>query len=515
MIQLRNSGVITSKYSKRISLSQTQFKMTDGMLSLWWNNHSTTFCHMLSALRHKDRYTDATVACEGKFYPVHKLVLSTCSQYFEDMFDHTLGKHPIVLLQDVKCDELEALLSYMYVGVVSVAQKDLPRLIKVAELLQIKGLAVPDEAPGDKNTPSSSSGRSARRSPLSRGSVDSLDDRGSPHPKRRKQNDIGSPSPREPFENHNAHSPRLSLHSKDSDESLDYNTSGDRSRREVYPEQARGSESQTEALHHRRLATCNSVPEESNMLSGVNLNKHPASGNTSKETSEDAIVIKEEVWEDPELSHNNSADPGVTYNSALDNSGPDSHDEVQKEDMGMPKEFNPPGDPAQGSQELPEVVEEALAGPSGMQEWLGSNDFAAGLASVENFSIDGSPPVSEHPQPLQIAREESQKCDKGATGAKTGIISSSKFHQCPYCAYDTPRKDHLVMHIRTHTGEKPFSCPYCPSRFVQKGTLSNHIRTHTGEKPFSCPLCPQCFARNSHLRSHMSTHHKGRVSTAT
>lgn len=87
-----------------------------------------------------------------------------------------------------------------------------------------------------------------------------------------------------------------------------------------------------------------------------------------QETSEDAIVIKEEVWEDPELSHNNSADPGVTYNSALDNSGPDSHDEVQKEDMGMPKEFNPPGDPAQGSQELPEVVEEALAGPSGMQE---------------------------------------------------------------------------------------------------------------------------------------------------
>lgn len=116
---------------------------------------------------------------------------------------------------------------------------------------------------------------------------------------------------------------------------------------------------------------------------------------------------------------------------------------------------------------------------------------------------------------LLQAGEESQKGDKGATGGKAGIISSSKFHQCPYCAYDTPRKDHLVMHIRTHTGEKPYSCPYCPSRFVQKGTLSNHIRTHTGEKPFSCPHCSQCFARNSHLWSHVSTRHKGRLSTAT
>lgn len=35
----------------------------------------------------------------------------------------------------------------MYAGVVSVAQKDLSQLIKAAELLQIKGLAVPDEPP--------------------------------------------------------------------------------------------------------------------------------------------------------------------------------------------------------------------------------------------------------------------------------------------------------------------------------------------------------------------------------
>ncbi|MPC30665.1 Neutral ceramidase [Portunus trituberculatus] len=124
----------------------------------------------------QERYTDVTLACEGKFYPVHKLVLSTCSEYFESMFEHTPCKHPIIVLKDLKSDEVESLLSYMYAGVVNVAQNDLARLIKAAELLKVKGLAVPDEPPQEvenrKNSP-----RSSR------------DDRSSPHPKRRRRDD--------------------------------------------------------------------------------------------------------------------------------------------------------------------------------------------------------------------------------------------------------------------------------------------------------------------------------------
>lgn len=125
-----------------------------------------------------------TLACEGKFYPVHKLVLSTCSEYFENMFEHTPCKHPIIVLKDVKPDELEALLSYMYAGVVNVAQNDLARLIKAAELLQIKGLAVPDEPPQEAES------KKTTVPPWS-----SRDDRSSPHPKRRKKGDEnGTPS---------------------------------------------------------------------------------------------------------------------------------------------------------------------------------------------------------------------------------------------------------------------------------------------------------------------------------
>ena len=45
--------------------------------------------------------------------------------------------HPI---QDIKYEEIRAILDYMYKGEVNVAQDHLPGLLKVAELLKVKGL---------------------------------------------------------------------------------------------------------------------------------------------------------------------------------------------------------------------------------------------------------------------------------------------------------------------------------------------------------------------------------------
>ncbi|XP_068215757.1 protein abrupt-like isoform X2 [Palaemon carinicauda] len=151
------------------------------LLSLNWDNHGATFCDALASLlwRGKDKYTDVTVSCEGRFYQVHKFVLSTCSEYFEKVFENTPCKHPVIVLSDVKCDVLESLLTFMYKGVVSVAHRDLSRLIKVAELLQVKGLKLPNEPAAFSELGSSKLSNEGLLS--SRSSSDS------PSPKRRRR----------------------------------------------------------------------------------------------------------------------------------------------------------------------------------------------------------------------------------------------------------------------------------------------------------------------------------------
>ena len=85
------------------------------------------------------------MACEGHFYPVHKFVLSTCSQYFNAIFEWTPCVNPVVVINNVTSKDLEALLDFMYMGEVSVKESVIPDIMAAADCLRIRGLSVLDD----------------------------------------------------------------------------------------------------------------------------------------------------------------------------------------------------------------------------------------------------------------------------------------------------------------------------------------------------------------------------------
>lgn len=124
-------------------------------------------------------------------------------------------------------------------------------------------------------------------------------------------------------------------------------------------------------------------------------------------------------------------------------------------------------------------------------------------------------------------------------------LSHTPKYNCKYCSKGFNFEPQFIIHLATHTGNKPlrcqtcnksfahknainkhiwqehtdankrFPCKFCSKTFVYKAKLDSHLRSHTGEKPFACLLCPSSFSHNCNLAAHLRSVHAKDKRTAS
>ena len=84
-----------------------------------------------------------------------------------------------------------------------------------------------------------------------------------------------------------------------------------------------------------------------------------------------------------------------------------------------------------------------------------------------------------------------------------------KNSSCPVCGVVLSPKTNVNVHLRTHSGVRPYECVLCLNRFRQKAHLMKHFRCSHNQKkpPHICLFCPlECVTSND-LYRHITDKH--------
>ncbi|XP_025421328.1 sex determination protein fruitless-like isoform X16 [Sipha flava] len=421
---------------------------------LRWNNHQSTLISVFDTLLESGTLVDCTLAAEGQYLKAHKVVLSACSPYLELLLSQHYEKHPIVILKDVKFQELKSMMDYMYRGEVNISQDKLSTFLKAAESLQIKGLTdgggteegaattAPAKAPIATPVRKPVQQQSVTRGPSASAQGLTIERRPeSPHI--RSRDDSASPTPRKRRRNL-----RRPSTSDDPDSHIDTSNS------------------------------CDVPPLQSGALSGIGVPNIPATitkgaplDDGDHETENSRINNHDEGVEGvagPKIEPTGELiEPKTEYLEEMNNE--DSIEDLTLDD----------------DDDMDNSMDMSRAGPSHDN----SNQSFGQWPITGNQSTDE---VFMSAQEAVGAHRDTQGFHQNSLNENLG--SEGRFFCLNMCGRSYKNKQHMTRHMTCECGVQPkFRCQYCMKSFTRKQTLKIHVVSIHNRSPDAILRKPRHF----------------------
>ncbi|KAK7873276.1 hypothetical protein R5R35_011342 [Gryllus longicercus] len=436
---------------------------------LKWHSYGAYMHTSVATLLRSESFTDITLATiDGRQIHAHRFVLSACSSYLHQLlrvvYPTTNGNLPVVIVlpSEISYRILKVLIEYMYSGEATVSYGQLDGILKAAHILGIRGLC------RESNTVErSSSSLSSHK-----------------HTHNESQNERIVKQSRAPVENNervvdddrsSAVSNDVSPHETYEDVPLQLRDITQNSNRSSEEEESQKKESSRQS----------SSVENSSAKSGP-----PSDGSDAVNPVQ--LVVKQEPieWVDTELEEPGDDDLGEPMHTEM-TVKPEVLQTVaegEEEDTTLytpltcdicQKTFTAPAEWVRHIEAHPEIYQQSTKhrGSKNSEKVPGSADQGTDFPPLrcELCELVFSSP-GDWVRHIQNSHTEQELAISNNSYQHTKMKRSGR-KLCQVCSKTFPSYASMMIHRRTHTGERPYICPICSKGFNVKSNLLRHLRT--------------------------------------